>query len=79
MREFLKPLREAVNVDDFLERENLVERRAKMRADAVIEKHTIEHWNRAHPNEPPISTAFEEKVIAWLDGKGPAPTMEDVQ
>lgn len=76
MNEFIEPLREAVNFEDFVEREKLVSRRVAMRADAVLQKNTIEYYNRAHPNETPLSTAFEDKVIAWLDGKGPQPTRQ---
>jgi hypothetical protein len=66
-------LREAVNVDDLKQRDKLVRRTRKIRADAVLDKSTCEHWNRLHPDEPPISTAFEDAVIAWCDGKGPMP------
>lgn len=72
---FLQPLRAAVNVADELARDQLVRRRREMRAEAVVEKHTIEHWNRLHPDEEPISTAFEDSLIAWLDGRGPMPKL----
>jgi acyl carrier protein phosphodiesterase len=67
--------REPVNVPDALARDRLVRRFAKIRADAVIDKNTIEHWNRMHPDEEPLDAAFEDSVIAWCDGKGPLPTL----
>lgn len=68
-------LREAVDVEDFMQREKLVARARKIRADAVLDKRAIEYWNRHHPDEQPISTAFEDALIAWCDGKGPMPTL----
>lgn len=70
----LPPLREAVNVADLKKRDRLIRRRRKIRADAVLEKNTIEYWNRQHPTESRISTAFEDALIAWCDGRGPMPT-----
>ena len=67
--------RVAENVADELERDRLVRRIQKLRADAVLDKNTIEHWNRTHPTERPMDTAFEDAMIAWCDGKGPFPTL----
>ena len=71
-REPLK-LREAVNVPDFITRETLVARLRDIRSGAVLDKLTIEHWNRMNPDQPTIDTTFEDAVIAWCDGKGPMP------
>jgi hypothetical protein len=70
-------LREAVNVADLKQRDALVRRVKKMRADAVLGKATIEWFNahRLQPGEAPISTDYEVAVIAWCDGKGPFPTI----
>lgn len=65
--------REAINVPDVIQRDKLVRRMRKIRAGAVLDKATYEHYNRTHPDEVPISTAFEDSVIAWCDGKGPFP------
>ena len=67
--------REPVNVDDLKARDRIVRRFKKLRADAVQSKNNIEHWNELNPTEPPISTAFEDSVIAYCDGKGPMPTL----
>lgn len=72
-------LREAVNVPDLKERDRLVRRIRKMRADAVLDKNTLEYWNRRHPHERQFSTAFEDKMIAWCDGKGPMPTKDNIE
>lgn len=71
--ELFPALREAVNVDDLKQRDRLVRRLKKIRADAVLDKGTLLHWNRLHPDETQFSTAFEDAVIAWCDGKGPMP------
>ena len=57
----------------------LVSRFSKFRADAVQAKHDVEHWNSINPDEKPISTTFEDAVIAWCDGTGPEPTLADVE
>lgn len=67
-------LRPAFNVTDALQRDALVRRALKIRAEALQQKHDIEYWNKAHPNETPIDTGFEDAVIAWCDGKGPMPS-----
>lgn len=51
----------------------LLQRLRNIRAGVVLDKATYEYWNRMHPDEAPISTAFEDAVIAWCDGKGPLP------
>jgi hypothetical protein len=66
-------LREAVNVDDLKARDRLVRRFRKLRADAVLDKNTYEHWNRAHPDAKPIDTSWCDEIIAWCDGRGPLP------
>lgn len=67
-------LREALNVDDLKKRDRIVRRLRRLRADTVLDKNTIEHWNRLHPNERQLSTAFEDRVIAWCDDpSGPPP------
>lgn len=66
-------LREAVNVDDLKERDRLVRRNMRIRAEAVQSKIDLEFWNRAHPDLPPFDTSWEDSVIAWCDGKGPMP------
>ena len=76
MSETRLPLREAINVDDLKARDRLVRKLAKLRADTILDKSTIEHWNRLHPDEL-ISTEFEDAVIAWCDGRGPMPTAAD--
>lgn len=69
----LPQLREARNVGELKARDLLVRRVKKIRDDAVLDKNTWEHWNRLHPNEPQVDTAFEDAVIAWCDGNGPLP------
>lgn len=66
-------LAEAANVGELKQRDRFVRRVRKIRAGVVLDKNTIEHWNRVHPNERPISTTFEDQVIAWCDGNGPLP------
>ena len=66
-------LREAVNVADLKRRDKLLLTIRKIRAAAVLDKNTIEHWNREHPTEPPLDSAWCDEVIAWCDGKGPLP------
>lgn len=66
-------LREPVNVPDALARDRIVRRLRKIRAAAVLDKNTIEHWNREHPNEEPLDASWCDDVIAWCDGKGPLP------
>ena len=73
----MTPLREAMNVAEELERDALIRRKVLLRRDALLDKHTIERWNRRNPTEVPFSTAFEDAVIAWCDGKGPMPNAED--
>lgn len=68
-------LNEAINVPGAQARDRLVRRMRALREEAVIEKNTIQYWNRTHPDEQPIDTAFEDSVIAWCDGEGPLPTM----
>ena len=70
--EFLR-LRDAVNVPDELERDDIVRRIRRARALAVQNKNDIEHWNRTHPNEPAIDTTDEDELIAYCDGVGPMP------
>lgn len=72
-----KPWRVVHNVPDLKARDRLVRRIRKMRADAVLDKSTLEHWNRTHPDGKQFSAAFEDKMIAWCDGKGPMPTKAD--
>jgi hypothetical protein len=68
-------LREAVNVADLKDRDRLVRRIRSIRAGAVLDKGTNAHWNHTHPTELPLSTAFEDAVIAWCDGTGAIPTL----
>lgn len=68
-------LRDAVNVPDALQRDKLVRRINRLRAAVVLDKNTIEHWNRTHPDATPISTDFERAMIDWCDGKGPFPEL----
>lgn len=72
-------LREAFNVEDLKRRDRLVRRFRKMRAEAVLEKNTLEYVNSIHPDWPPFDTKFEEAVIAWCDsgGEGPMPVPPD--
>lgn len=66
-------LREAVNVDDLKERDKLVRRYRRARALAAQNVADAEHWNRTHPNEPPLDMTTEREIIAWVDGVGPMP------
>lgn len=66
-------LREAVNVRDLKRRDALVRKTLRIRAEAVLDKNTIEHWNRTHPTESPIDSTWCDEVIAWCDQKGPLP------
>jgi hypothetical protein len=68
-------LREAVNVPEALERDRLVRRRLRGRAEVAQCKVDVEHWNRTHPNETPLDTTFEDAMIAWYDGRGPMPEL----
>ena len=68
-------LREPRNVDERIERDCLVRRNLAIRLAASEAKIAVEHWNRAHPGEPPMDTDFEDAVIAWCDGLGPLPEM----
>lgn len=70
----MEPLREAVNVADALQRDRLVRRAQKVRADAVLAKADIEHWNRTHADEKQFDTALEDAIIAYCAGAGPMPT-----
>lgn len=67
--------REPANVADFMTFDKLVRRARRIRREAVQSKRDVECWNRLHPNEPPMSTDWEDSVIAWCDGKGPNPTI----
>jgi hypothetical protein len=71
-RAFLPRLREAVNVDDLKQRDRIVRKRRKIRANAVLEKNTIEHINRVRGWN--LSTDFWDAVVAWCDNEGPMPT-----
>ncbi len=55
--------REPVNVPDALQRDHLVRRFQKMRAEAVLDKSTYEHWNRTHPDETPLDTQGEVDAV----------------
>jgi hypothetical protein len=77
--QFREPLREPFNVEDAKARDRLIRRFKKIRADAVLDKNTWEYINRTRPDLPPIDTTFEDKIIAWCDGKGPMPTREDIR
>lgn len=70
----LPPLRDPRNVTEALQRDALVRRVKKIRDDAVLDRNTIKRWNRMNPDKNPISTEFEDQMIAWCDGKGPMPT-----
>lgn len=70
-------MREAVNVDDLKERDKLVRRLRKARAEVVLDLNTWEHWNRTHPDQTPIDTTFERAMIAYYDGEGPMPAIPD--
>lgn len=74
MSDYLKPLREPVNVADALERDRLVRRLRNLRARVVLDKSDIEHWNRTHPDEKQFDTAVEDAIIACCDGQAPMPT-----
>ena len=66
-------LREPVNVPDALARDALVGRIVALREKVVQDKAMYERWNKDHPNQTPLSTDFEDRMIAWLDGVGPKP------
>lgn len=68
-------LREARDVPETLHRDAIVRRIAELRASVALDINTIDHWNRTHPEEVPISTEFERSVIEWCDGKGPMPQL----
>ena len=72
-------LREARNVDDLKRRDGLVRRIKRMREDAVLDKASIEWFNanRLGEGETPLSTEFEDALIAWCDGKGPLPSVPE--
>lgn len=74
--EYLR-LREALNVGDVKRRDRLVRRIKKMRAEAALDRDTLLHWNRTHPEETPFDVSFEESVIAWCDGRGPFPVLPE--
>jgi hypothetical protein len=67
-------LREPVDVTDALARDRLVKRLRKMRANAVLDKNTIEWYNQSRlpPGEQPLDSSWCDEVIAWCDG-GPLP------
>lgn len=67
------PLREAVNVDDLKARDSIIRRIRRARKMVEQNKADIEHWNRLHPDEPPLDALFEDAILAWYDGKGPMP------
>ena len=67
-------LREALNVADLIARDALVQRILLIRTEAIETRRSIQRWNRSHPDEAPLSTTFEDAVIAWCAGDGPPPT-----
>ena len=66
-------LRAPINVPDAMARDELVRRIKALREAVALDKETYERWNRTHPDEPPISTDLEDRIISWLDGDGPKP------
>jgi hypothetical protein len=70
-------LREALSVPDALRRDELVRRVRQIRDAAVVDRDTILYWNRHHPTEEQFSTAFEDSVIAWCEGRGPLPVLHE--
>lgn len=73
MRDYRQPLREPVNVSDAIERDRIIRRFRRARANAAQLKADIEAWNDANPHEKPIDTEVEDAIIAYCDGKGPWP------
>lgn len=68
-------LREAVNVPDLKKRDAIVRQIRRIRADAVLDKNTIEWYNanRLPAGEAPLDSSWCDEIIAWCDGKGPLP------
>lgn len=62
-------LREAVNVTDLLERDVFVRRMKQLRAEVAQQKIEVEAWNLDHPEAKPVSTAWEDEMIDYCDGK----------
>jgi hypothetical protein len=60
-------LLEATSAAELHERDELVRRFRKLRADAIQARRDYEHWNRINPDLRPIDTAWEAEVIAWCD------------
>ena len=65
--------REALNVSEFKERDELIRRARQLRDEAVLARSAADRWNRLHPDEEQVDTAFEDAVIAWCDGEGDNP------
>jgi hypothetical protein len=70
---WLMPLREAMNVGELKARDRIVRKLTTMRKQLIIDRETYQRWNRAHPNEAPLSTEFEDAMIEYLDGEAPMP------
>lgn len=66
-------LREPQNVRDVMQNDGFVRRLRVIRKEVVQMKTDMEHWNDANPDEEPMSTDWEDRMIAWCDGKGPMP------
>lgn len=69
-------LREAVNVEDFNRREELIGRIWMLRERVKKDMARLAKWNAAHPDQP-ISDAFERAMLDYLNGKGPMPKIPD--
>lgn len=67
-------LREAVNVEDFNRREELLGRIWMLRDRVKKDIARIAKWNAANPDAP-INDAFERAMLDYLDGKGPMPVI----
>ena len=70
----LPPLRPATTVAEFLAREEVVTRLRAMRERVELDLNTIRYWNLQHPDQP-IDPSFEEAMLAYLDGRGPMPSL----
>lgn len=68
-------IREAVNVPDLLERDELVRKCLRIRSNAEERIRQARDWNATNPDEPPLDTSFYEAVVAWCDGEGPLPDL----
>lgn len=68
-------LREAVNVPDLKKRDAIVRRIKRIRAEAELERNTIDWYNRNRlpVGEQPLDSSWCDEVIAWCDGNGPLP------